>query len=142
MTVLARISSNLPVVVVVVVCLSSTIANWIKETIRGITRRKALETWEKKIRNCKVTPQAILPIVKSLLKRVVPKAPTAIHFPSSLKYQLWIVMKINSHENHKWLVEARVQVILEAVDDTPLEKVRQKYTEINKVTEIEKGLWN
>jgi hypothetical protein len=39
-------------------------------------------------------------------------------------------------ETHKRRVEARVQALLEAVDDTPLEK------EINKITETEKGLWN
>jgi hypothetical protein len=40
--------------------------------------RKALERWESKIANTEVTPQAILPIAKSLMKRDGPKAPTAI----------------------------------------------------------------
>jgi hypothetical protein len=67
--------------------LSLTAANWAKETIRGMTHRQALERWGKKIIICDVTPQAILPIVKSLIKRDAPKAPTAIHCHSGLQYQ-------------------------------------------------------
>jgi hypothetical protein len=56
------------------------------KTIRKIICRKALEWWETKTGNCKVTPQAIRPIVKSLMKDG-PKAPTANHGPSGLKYR-------------------------------------------------------
>jgi hypothetical protein len=38
--------------------------------------------------NKKVTPQAIWPIAKSLLKRDGPRAPTAIHGASGLKFHL------------------------------------------------------
>jgi hypothetical protein len=88
-----------------------------------------LEWWETKVRNCEVTPQAILPIVKSLIKRDGPKAPTAILVPLGLKYQLldkaiMIVDSLENHltphdlcgENHKWWVETRVQALLEAAD--------------------------
>jgi hypothetical protein len=44
-----------------------------------MTRRKALEQWETKAGNCGVTPQAVWPLAKSLMKRDGPKAPTAIH---------------------------------------------------------------
>jgi hypothetical protein len=57
-----------------------------------------------KTRNCEVTPQAIEPIVKSLIKRDGPKAPAAIHRPLGLKYQprekptmTTECLKINSH---------------------------------------------
>jgi hypothetical protein len=39
-----------------------------------------------KIGNCEVTPQAIWPIVRLLMKRDGPKEPTAIHGHSGLKY--------------------------------------------------------
>jgi hypothetical protein len=51
-----------------------------------MTRRKALERWETRIGNSEVTPQAIWPIAKSLMKRGGPKAPTAIHGLLGLKY--------------------------------------------------------
>jgi hypothetical protein len=51
-----------------------------------MTRKKALERWETKIGNTEFTPQAIWPIAKSLLKRDRPRAPTAIHGPSGLKF--------------------------------------------------------
>jgi hypothetical protein len=50
-----------------------------------MTRKKALEWWETKIGNTEVTPQAIWPIAKYLLKRDGSRAPTAIHGPSGLK---------------------------------------------------------
>jgi hypothetical protein len=52
-----------------------------------MTRRKALERWETKVGNCKVTPQALWPIAKSLMTRDEPKAPTAIHGPLGITYQ-------------------------------------------------------
>jgi hypothetical protein len=63
-----------------------TAVNWVSKSIRWITRKKALEPWETKISNAEVTPQAIWPIAKSLLKRDRPRAPTAIHCSSGLKF--------------------------------------------------------
>jgi hypothetical protein len=51
-----------------------------------MTRKKALEQWETKISNAKITPQAIWSIAKSLLKRDGPRAPAAIHGASGLKF--------------------------------------------------------
>jgi hypothetical protein len=59
----------------------------VKETIRKMTCRTALNQWEMKTGNCEVTPQAIGSIVKSLIKRDGPKALAAIHGPLGLKYQ-------------------------------------------------------
>jgi hypothetical protein len=39
-----------------------------------MTRKKELEQWETKIGNVEVTPQAIWPIMKSLVKRDGPRA--------------------------------------------------------------------
>jgi hypothetical protein len=41
-------------------------------------RRKPLERWEK-VGNCEITPQALWPIVKSLMKMDRPKTLTAVH---------------------------------------------------------------
>jgi hypothetical protein len=60
--------------------------NWVTKSIRQMTRKKVLEGWETKIRNTEVTPQAIWPIAKSLLKGDGPLAPAAIHGPSGLKF--------------------------------------------------------
>jgi hypothetical protein len=46
----------------------------------------ALEWWETKIGNTEVTPQTIGPIAKFLLKKDGPRAPTAIHGASGLKF--------------------------------------------------------
>jgi hypothetical protein len=51
-----------------------------------MTRKNAFERWETKISNAEVTPQAIWPIAKSLLKRDGPRAPTVIHGASGLKF--------------------------------------------------------
>jgi hypothetical protein len=63
-----------------------TAVNLVTKLIRRKTSRKALERWETNINNSEVTPQAIWPIAKSLLKRVGPRAPTAIHGASGLKF--------------------------------------------------------
>jgi hypothetical protein len=42
--------------------------NWVIKTVRRITRKRTLQQWKTKAANCKVTPQAIWPIVKSLTK--------------------------------------------------------------------------
>jgi hypothetical protein len=69
-----------------------------------MTCKKALERWETKIGNVEVTPQAIWPIAKSLVKRDGPRAPTAIHGASGLKFfsprkktQLLTLWKFSSH---------------------------------------------
>jgi phage baseplate assembly protein W len=49
-----------------------------------MTRKKALERWETKISIAEVTPRAIWPIAKSLLKRDGQRATTAIHDISGL----------------------------------------------------------
>jgi hypothetical protein len=97
-----------------------------------MTRKKALERWETKIRNTEVTPQAIWPIAKFILKRDGPRAPTAIHSPSGLKFHPsekanaipdCLETQFTPHElcdeNHERRVEARVQAILEDVDNIP-----------------------
>jgi hypothetical protein len=48
-------------------------------------RKNAFERGEAKLSSAEVTPQAIWPIAKSLLKRDGPSAPTAIHGASGLK---------------------------------------------------------
>jgi hypothetical protein len=50
-----------------------------------MAQRKAFELREAKLGNCEVTPQAVWPIAKSLL-RDGPKAPTAISGHSGLKF--------------------------------------------------------
>jgi hypothetical protein len=98
--------------------------------------KKALEQWETKTGNCEVAPQAIWPAAKSLLKRNEPRAPIAIHGP--LRLEVIPLEKANatadclenqftSHdlfdENHEWWVKARVQALLEAVDNTTPERI-------------------
>jgi hypothetical protein len=99
--------------------------------IRRLTRRKALEWWETKIANTEVTPRAIWPTVKSLMKRDGPKAPTSIRGPLGFTFHPLkkanaitdcLEKQFTSHdlcdENHKRRVEARVQALLETVDKT------------------------
>jgi hypothetical protein len=86
-----------------------------------MTHRRALERWETKIANTDVTPQAMWPIVKSLMKKAGPKKPTAIHGPFGLIFHP--LEKANTiadclenqftlhdlcDENHKRQVEATV----------------------------------
>jgi hypothetical protein len=102
-----------------------------------MTRKKALERWETRIANCEATPQALWPIAKSLLNGDGPKAPTAIHGSSGLKFHP--LEKANAiadylenlftphdlcEENHERRVEARFQTLLQTVDYSPLERVR------------------
>jgi hypothetical protein len=90
-----------------------------------MTRKKALERWETKIGNCEVTPQSIWPI------------PTAIDGPLGLKFILLeeadaiadcLEKQFTPHdlcdENHERWVEARVQALLEAVDNNSSERIR------------------
>jgi hypothetical protein len=62
------------------------VVNWIAKTIRRTTRREALEPWETNVGNCEVTPQAVWPIAKLLMKRDGPKAPTALLGPLGITY--------------------------------------------------------
>jgi hypothetical protein len=98
-----------------------------------MTRKIVLERWETKIGNTEVTPQAIWPIAKSLLKRDGPRAPAAIHSPSGLKFHPsekakaiadCLETQFTPHElcneNHVRRVEARVQALMEDVYISPL----------------------
>jgi hypothetical protein len=102
-----------------------------------MTHTKALERWETKPGNCEVTPQALWCITKSLMKRVGPKAPTAVHGPLGITYHLNkeanVIVDCSenqfiSHdlcdENHERQVETTVQALLASVDGTLLGKVR------------------
>jgi hypothetical protein len=51
-----------------------------------MNRKKALESWGINISNTEDTPQAIRAIAKSLFKRDEPRASTAIHGFSGLKF--------------------------------------------------------
>jgi hypothetical protein len=106
--------------------------NEVTKPIRRMTRKKALQRWEIKMSNTEVTPQAIWPIAKSLLQRDGPRVPTAIHGPLGLKFHPLekanaIADCLENHftphdlcdENHKRRVEARVQALLETVDNNP-----------------------
>jgi hypothetical protein len=110
---------------------------WASKAIRRMTLKKALERWETKISNAEVTPQAIWPIAKSLLKRYGPRAPTAIHGTSGLKFLP--TEKVNAiadcleiqftphelcDENHERRVKAKVQALLKSVDQNPPERIR------------------
>jgi hypothetical protein len=97
-----------------------------------MTQRKALERWETRISNTEITPQAIWPIAKSLLKKNGPKAPTAIHGASGVKFHPTekanaiadcLEIQFTPHdlcdENQERRVEARVDDLLTSVDDSP-----------------------
>ncbi|PNF42024.1 hypothetical protein B7P43_G12302 [Cryptotermes secundus] len=114
-----------------------TAVNWVTKSIRRMTRKKALERWETNIANAEVTPQSIWPIAKFLLKRDGPRAPTAIHgshgltfYPSEKANEIadCLEMQYTPHdlcdENHEQRVEARVQALLEIVDDNPPQRIR------------------
>jgi hypothetical protein len=62
-----------------------TAVNLVSKTIKSVARKMALERWETKIGNYEITLQAIWPIAKSL-KIDGPRAPTATHFSSGLKF--------------------------------------------------------
>jgi hypothetical protein len=107
-----------------------TALNWVSRSIRRLTGKKAPERWETRLANTEETPQAIWPIAKSLINRDGPRAPTAIHGASGLKYHPkdkanaiadWLENLFTPHdlcdENHEWLVGPRVQALLEAEDN-------------------------
>jgi hypothetical protein len=83
-----------------------------------------------KVGNTEFTPQALWPIAKSILKREEPSAPTDIHGSSGLKFhpfekagaiadylEIQFTPLDLCDENHKRRMEARVQALLEAVDN-------------------------
>jgi hypothetical protein len=101
-----------------------------------MTQKKALEWWETKTSNCEVTPQGIWPIAKSLLKRDGPRAHTATHVPLGRKFLLLekaiaiadcLENQFTPHdscdENHERWGEARVEALLEDVDNNPPEGI-------------------
>jgi hypothetical protein len=109
-----------------------TAVNWVSGAIRRMTRKKTLERWEIKLGNAVVTPQAIWPIAKSLLKRDRPRAPTAIHGSLGLKFHPsekanaiadCLEIQFSPHdlfdENHERRVEAAVQALHQTVDNCP-----------------------
>jgi hypothetical protein len=63
-----------------------TAVNWVAISIRRTTCKKALERWGIRIDNSEVTPQAIWPITKSLIKGNGSKALTVIHAPLGFKF--------------------------------------------------------
>jgi hypothetical protein len=102
-----------------------------------MSHKKALEQWETKIGNAEVTPQAIWPIAKSLLKRDGQRTPAVIHGASGLKFHPpekanaiadCLEIKFTPHdlcdENHERRVEAKVQALLETVDKNPPRRIR------------------
>jgi hypothetical protein len=112
-----------------------TALNWVVKTIRRITQRKALERWETRIAHFEATPEALRPIAKFILKRDESKAPTANHGYSGLKFHPqgkanaiadYLENLFTPHnlcdENHEWRVEARVQALLETVDNISPER--------------------
>jgi hypothetical protein len=89
-----------------------------------MTHRRALERWETKIANTDVTPQAIWPIAKSLMKRDGAKKPFGVTFHLLEKANAiadCLENQFTLHdlcdENHKHQVETRVQTLLEAVEN-------------------------
>jgi hypothetical protein len=114
-----------------------TAVNWVTKSIRRMTRKKALERWETKTNNTEITPEAIWPIVKSLLKRDGPRAPTAIHALSGLNFHPsekanatadCLENQFTHHdlcdENHERREEARVQIPLEAADSKTPKRIK------------------
>jgi hypothetical protein len=92
----------------------------------------------KRIGNTEVTPQATLPIAKSLLKRDGPRAPNTIHGPSGLKFHpyekanaiadCWenqFIHRDLCDENHERRLEATVQALLEEVNNRHPERRRR-----------------
>jgi hypothetical protein len=114
-----------------------TAVNCVSKAIWQMTRKKALERWDTKIGNAEVTPQAIRPIAKSLLTRDRPRAPTAIHGASGLKFLPsekanaiadCLEIQFTPHElcdeNHERQVEAEVEALLETVDKNSPQSIR------------------
>jgi hypothetical protein len=95
-----------------------------------MTRKKALKRWETKIGNAEVTPQAIWPIAKSLLMR---DGSSGIKFHPSEKTNAiadCLEIQFRPHdlcdESYERRVEARVQALLETVDNNPTRRIRPR----------------
>jgi len=86
--------------------------------------------------NCEVTPQDIWQTARALLNRNLPRAPTAIHGYSGLKFlpkdktnaiadclENRFTHRDLCDEHHERWVEANVQAVLETEDVTPSEKI-------------------
>jgi hypothetical protein len=102
-----------------------------------MTSKRALERLETKISNAEVTPVSIWHIAKSLLKRDGLRAPTAIHGASGLKFHPFdkanaiadcLEIQFTPHdlydENNEWQVEAKVQALMESVDNSIPQRIR------------------
>jgi hypothetical protein len=109
-----------------------TAVNWVTKTIRRMTQKKAMERWGTRLENCEVTPRAIWPIARALLNRDAPKAPTAVHGYSGLKFCPYekanatadcLENRFTRHdlcdERHERRVETTIQDILETEDTAP-----------------------
>jgi hypothetical protein len=94
-----------------------------------MTRKKTKERWDTIMGNCVVTLQAIWPMARALLNRNAPKAPTAVHGYSGLKFLPYdkanaiadcLENRLTHHdlcdERHERRVENIVQDILETED--------------------------
>lgn len=55
--------------------------NWVVPDTRIMIQERAFERWKTKMANCEVTPQAIWPIERSLIKRGGSKVPSNIYGP-------------------------------------------------------------
>jgi hypothetical protein len=110
--------------------------NLVSKAIRRMTGKRHLNGG-KNVINTEFTPQPMWPIAKSLRKRDVPRASTAFYGVSGLKYHspekanaiadcLEIQFTPNNlcDENHEWWVEAKVQVLLETIDNSPIQRIR------------------
>jgi hypothetical protein len=116
--------------------------------------KRTLERWETKLVNCKVTPQTIWPIVKSLTKRGGQKAPSAIYgpigpishpidktntIPVCLENQFRAVLCDCDHKQH---VKGKVKAMLAIIDEDTLlisDPVRylKKYNPRNQERQVE-----
>jgi hypothetical protein len=116
-----------------------TAVNWVTKTIKRTIPKRALEQWEIKLANCKVTSHAIRPIVKSLTHRGGPKAPSVIRDP--LGSIFYIIDKGNiiadcleNHSPHKLCdsdhelqVEPTLHALLVTFDEDTPTKFRLSY---------------
>jgi hypothetical protein len=93
-----------------------------------MTHRKALERWETKVWNCEVTPQALWPIAKSLIKAWTKgtNGPLGITYQPNEKANViaeYLENQFTSHdlcdENHARQVETTVKTLLASVSGTP-----------------------
>jgi hypothetical protein len=98
-----------------------------------------MERWDTRVGNHEVAPQEIWPIARALLNRDAPKASTAIHGYSGLKFLPYdranatadcLENRFTHHdlcdEHHERRMEAFVQDMLETEDTAPPEKIRPR----------------